>query len=100
MQNGDKALSRKIFLAKPSHCFAYLSWRSLVNVLHNFVLVMLKCIRTRFHTEPISERLSVYLDRSYVETFSLATRTLFSFQYLEIILISKHSPWVVHITVG
>ena len=42
-------------LAKPSHRFAYISWRSIVTVLHTCVSIMLKCIRTRYRMEPISE---------------------------------------------
>ena len=68
MQNSDRALPRKKiwqnpisnlfcipFFAKASHRFAC------------FSSIMVKCIRTHFHTQPISEWLSVHLDR-YVET--------------------------------
>ena len=55
---------------------------------------MFKLTRSRFRTEPISERLSAHHDR-YVETLSSATRTVFS-----IFTNSNHSTWVVHITVS
>ena len=42
MQNGDKALPRKLFVAKPSHHFAYLC---------------LDVLETHFCMESISERL-------------------------------------------
>ena len=56
-------------------------------------------ILTRFSAEPISERLSVHLDR-YVETLSSAKRNLFSnaepLNTYSFILNSKHSTWAVH----
>ena len=70
--------------AKPCRRFAYLSLRSLVNVLHTGISITLKCVRTKVCMETISERLFVHLDRN-VETLSLATRTLFfPLKYLEL----------------
>ena len=47
-----------------------------VNLTCNSAIAMLLPYGTRYPMEPISERLSVHLDRN-VETLSLASRTLF-----------------------
>ena len=72
---------REHVFGKAYSLFAYLSWQSILTVLHTCGSIILKCIRTRFCKGLNSEWLSAHLD----ETISLATVTLFQFKYLEVL---------------